>query len=337
MVSFADALCAAPIGAALLERLEWEQHPKKPWEQPELPNDTYIAQAANHVSAMSLGELLDAAFSAGSDVGPWVQLGDANAFDAYQHVEQRRPIADAIDEVFGDQLNAPIDLDAQEWWVGDAKGLTKHLHRIQAFGDFSMTYGSGEFPGNALRTVTTMPTDVHRDFVGEQEIPDPVGRWLLPVERDRIAALPVATIHRPSDWADLIAEHPLKATPHQAGWSLPNKHPEFRSDHPLFELENQHAVVWSHSRHLVPDWNSVATKYSGVHLSWAGWMTSEGYVHVDNTDTVTMLRYWFSDRTFWLHDVFGEPFRLPDPDINQTTTPNQAEDELAVLLHFLGR
>jgi hypothetical protein len=29
-----------------------------------------------------------------------------------------------------------------------------------------------------------------------------------------------------------------------------------------------------------------------------------------------MLRYWFSERTLWLADVFGDPRAAPDPQIN---------------------
>lgn len=60
-------------------------------------------------------------------------------------------------------------------------------------------------------------------------------------------------------------------------------------------------------RHLVPDWRSVADRYDGVHLSWAGFITSEGCITDLDDGDVTMLRYWFSERTHWLADVFGQP------------------------------
>ena len=64
---------------------------------------------------------------------------------------------------------------------------------------------------------------------------------------------------------------------------------------------------------LVPDWAAVAADYDGVHVSWAGFLTAEGYVSDLDGGDVTMLRYWFSERTLWLRDVFGEPIPLDTP------------------------
>ena len=64
---------------------------------------------------------------------------------------------------------------------------------------------------------------------------------------------------------------------------------------------------------LVPDWAAVAADYDGVHLSWGGFLTAEGYVSDLDGGDVTMLRYWFSERTLWLRDVFGEPVPLDAP------------------------
>ena len=66
-------------------------------------------------------------------------------------------------------------------------------------------------------------------------------------------------------------------------------------------------------------------------------MTSEGYAHQDEDKTVTMVRYWFSDHTFWLHDVFGEPHPLPEPDISQKRLVRDEQDEREMLNHILGR
>ena len=335
VISFADELIAAPIGAVLLGVLEMEQHPHIPWQQPVVPDDARIAQAAGHVSAMSFGDLLEAAFNASSQVGPWNPDGPDQAFEAYLHVEQRRSIAEAVDEVFGEQLRAPIDLDAQEWWVGNPSCIKKRI--TPAFCDFAKTYGSGEFPWEAVRTVTAPPRQVHQSFVWEQEIPDGVGRWSLPIDAAALEQLPVYTIHSPGDWAKLVKQHPLEATPGQGSWGLPNNQSALSPRHRLYSLANQHASVGSHSHHLVPDWTSVSTEYCGVHLSWGGWITSEGYARLDEDKTVTMVRYWFSDRTFWLSDVFGDPVRLPAPDIRQDDVWENAEDEREVLRRILGR
>lgn len=63
--------------------------------------------------------------------------------------------------------------------------------------------------------------------------------------------------------------------------------------------------------HVVPDWPAVAAHDDGVHLSW-GLHTAEGFG--DWSDgIVTMLRYWMSERTLWLAEVFGEPEPLGSP------------------------
>ena len=64
----------------------------------------------------------------------------------------------------------------------------------------------------------------------------------------------------------------------------------------------------------MPDWAAVAAEFDGVHLSWAGFLSAEGYVSDLDGDDVTMLRYWFSERTLWLRDVFGEPIPLEAPN-----------------------
>ena len=333
--SFADELIAAPIGAVLLDVLERHQHPPVPWQRPVMPDAKRIAEAADHVLEMSWGDLLANAFDAASSVGPWQPNGADEAFDAYLKVEERRPIAEAVAQAFGSQLQAPIDLEAQEWWVSGSRNW-RHFERT-SFVDFHKTYGSGEFPRNAVRTVTAPPPDVYGDFAVEQELSKDVGRWSLPVKGDSLEQLPVFTVQRPSDWAELVERHPLEATPHQSCWGLPDSQSALPPRHQLFSLDNQHASIRTHDRHLVPDWTSVATEHSAVHLSWGGWILSEGYAHLDANNTVTMVRYWLSDRTFWLRDVFGDPVRLPTPDFAHEERPNQAQDERELLLHRLGR
>ena len=334
-MSFADEIIAAPIGAVLLGILEVRQDPNIPWHRQTTPDKGRIAEAVDHVAAMSFPELLEAAFSAAWRVGPWMSDGASNAAWAYSHVEIRRPIAQVIEEAFAAQLWAPIDLDAQEWWCGDAALLLPRAKH--GFENLDWTYGSGEFPWNGLRTVTAPPTLVHESFVGDQEIPKPVGRWALPVDRSTLDAQPVFTVHRPADWAELITRHPKGAQPGRGWWGLPGNQDQLRRNDPIFDLQYQHAAVRSHSGHLVPNWSSVATEYSGVHLSWGGWITSEGFIHIDEHDFATGVRYWFSDRTFWLRDVFGEPLRLEPPEIEQDPAANQPADELALLNVRLGR
>jgi hypothetical protein len=74
--------------------------------------------------------------------------------------------------------------------------------------------------------------------------------------------------------------------------------------------------------HLVPDWRSVAEHYDGVHLTWAGLITSEGCITDLGDGDVAMLRYWFSERTHWLADVFAEPEPASPPFLPDDTVPD---------------
>ncbi|MFN3217984.1 MAG: hypothetical protein ACE367_15930 [Acidimicrobiales bacterium] len=137
-----------------------------------------------------------------------------------------------------------------------------------------------------------------------------------------------------------------------AGWWAP--HPE-GSLRPmpveLFEVPGQNAARMAIRRHLVPDWASVARDWDGVHLSWAGLVTTEGFVSDLPDGDVAMLRYWFTERTLWLTDVFGEPEPLGAAEIeaelsNGATRPGALdlrtdtaahERERRRLDRFLGR
>ena len=63
----------------------------------------------------------------------------------------------------------------------------------------------------------------------------------------------------------------------------------------------------------------MAADIDGVHLTWAGMLTCEGRV-IDvpelGPDAVSMVRYWRSERTLWLDDVFETPVPLPAPDLS---------------------
>ena len=69
------------------------------------------------------------------------------------------------------------------------------------------------------------------------------------------------------------------------------------------------------SRHVLPDWRGVVSEYDGVHLSWAGFITAEGFVGDLGDRAAMMLRFWASERTLWLRDVFGQPEPLDAPSL----------------------
>ena len=78
-------------------------------------------------------------------------------------------------------------------------------------------------------------------------------------------------------------------------------------------------------------------------------LTSEGHiVSIPELGprVVTMLRYWRSERTLWLHDVFGvpQPLSTPQVSVHSNTTaiattddPKRGATDPRVLTTLLGR
>ncbi|MCP4966145.1 MAG: hypothetical protein GY926_13040 [bacterium] len=60
----------------------------------------------------------------------------------------------------------------------------------------------------------------------------------------------------------------------------------------------------------------MAESFDAVHLSWAGLITTGGYVIATDDQEFTMLRYWGSERTHWLRDCFGDPEPLDAPALS---------------------
>jgi hypothetical protein len=340
----ADALLVAPVGVALLAVLEGEVRdglPAWPWQVPTDSDPNAVRAAADAVSTRSFGSLLAAAVDAATiRVGPWISGAADTLALAYRHAADRAPIARAIDERFGVDLHAPLAVDAQQWWHS---GRDTSFFTEPRFRAFDQVYGAGQFTWAGLWTVSDPPPEVHADLVSAWELdPDPVSRWHLPVR----PGARVLEIHRPQDWTMLVATHPATGRSHPE-WELPglNQHPgELRE---LTAIPGQHASRTSIHRHLVPDWALVAADYDGVHLSWAGFLTTEGFVSDLGDGDVAMLRYWFSERTHWLTDAFGEPVPLGAPSFDPTRTSlsvcdvrtddNRRRHDEAILTAQLGR
>ena len=192
---------------------------------------------------------------------------------------------------------------------GTAAGTPTSFFIEPRFRSFDQVYGAGQFTWAGLWTVSHPPSEVHTDLISAWELDaDPVSRWSLPVQ----PGARVLEIHGPQDWAMLVTTHPATGRTHPE-WELPgpNQHPGELTR--LMAVPGQRAARTSILRHLVPDWASVAADYDGIHLSWAGFLTSEGLVSDLGDGDVAMLRYWFSERTHWLADVFGEPVPLDAP------------------------
>jgi hypothetical protein len=185
---------------------------------------------------------------------------------------RRVPIAQAIDDRFGRELHRGFDVDAQEWWTSHEPG--DELRVLPGLRSLDRVYGAGQHTEDGLWTVSRPPPEVRVDLVGAWELETgPVSRWRLPVKPEAR----IAEIHRPQDWAVLVAGYPAPARPDE-GWELPGQNQRSSTLTGLLSLPTQRAARTSMRRHLVPDWARLAADYDGVHLSWAGFLTSEGYV-----------------------------------------------------------
>jgi hypothetical protein len=305
--SLVEALLAAPAGVALLAGID--EAGRREVDAARVLVEGATESTVDRVSRMSFGELVACALqSARSFAGPW--NGDAPRMltNAYRMAPGRRPMAEAIVARFGSQLSEPVRRESQEWW--DCDDSADEVDVEAAFRDLTSVYGNGEFPWEGLWTVTDPPDEAHTDIVGAWDFfPKPVSRWRVPVtEQAR-----VFEINAPEDWVRLVETYPKVAPGPHYGWELPG--PNQRVAHPeeLLELSGQHAARASRTVHLLPDWTAVAEDCDGIHLTWAGFLTTEGFVSDLGDGGVTMLRYWASERTLWLSDVFGEPIPLTAP------------------------
>ncbi len=308
---FVEALLAAPAGVALLARLEAEHRSDVAWfDSPADSDPAVVGQAARSVGTMSFGRMVKLAVEAAESLaGPWTGDAPGPLVGAYRHAAARRPIAEAVDARFAARLRAPVDLEAQQWWH------TNHPRQGPfdrgLFRDFGSVYGNGEFTEAGLWTATEPPADAHDALVSAWEMFEgPVSRWRLPLHLGARAW----EVHRPGDWVRLVEAYPKRAVKAHAGWELPGPNqPDGGLAAELLAVPGQHAMRAHVSRHVLPDWAAVSADYDGVHLSWAGFLTTEGYVCDLDAGGVTMPRYWGSERTHWLADVFGDPVPLGAP------------------------
>lgn len=313
MIGFEEACVAAPLGVALLAGLEARVRRDVSWSA--VPSDTtpaIVDRTVRAVRAMSFGELCALALDSGGRIaGPWMPDAAESLAACYRCADARRPVAAAIAEQFDAELHAPMDPSGQQWWASDGRPDRLHMP-TPLFRHYSDVYGNGEFTIAGLWTVNDPPPEAHDELIGWWEFhPAPTSRWRLPV----LDSARVFEIHRPADWVRLVAAHPWRATSPHAGWELPGQpwSSESRLASGLLELPMQRAAVAEMDGHVLPDWGSVAMSYDGVHLSWAGFITTEGHVSPMGDGVVTMLRYWASERTHWLRACFGRPEPLDAP------------------------
>lgn len=305
-------LLAAPVGVALLDGMEKAQREGFPPNALEDSKPEAVNRARDRVESMTVGELLRTALHAANHIaGPWNPSAASSLAFAYQLASERLSIAEGICERFGARLEEGIDLSAQECWLSYIPG--GDYWEEAAFRDFTDVYGNGEFTWDGFWTVTTPPPETNDELVEAWEMFDrPITRWLLPVDE----GVRLWPIDRPSDWVDLVESYPLVGSVCHHRWELPGPNQDQKDTESLSAVESQHALRRQISRYVLPDWTAVARDFDGVHLSWAGFLTTEGFVSDLPSGGVTMLRYWSSERSLWLRDVFGEPGPLDAPELS---------------------
>ncbi|MBW4078339.1 MAG: hypothetical protein HIU84_07490 [Acidobacteria bacterium] len=308
--SLAKELLRAPAGVALLARLELTQRDNvASFSCPSDCDASAVRRAAAFVKEMPYGEFLAMALWASESwAGPWSGEAPSSLPYLYADAERRREIAEAVAERFHADLLRGADVEAQEWWHEE---LPDSNYRVTpCFTNYSHVYGNGEFTSAGLWTVTDPPPEVHDTLIFAWDFDGrPTSRWRMPVR----SGARLWNINAPTDWVRLVETYPKVAVRAHAGWELPGPN-QYPSDTKMLRaLVTQHAVRTTITHHALPDWDRVAHDFDGVHLSWAGFLTSEGYISDLTDGGVTMLRYWGSERTLWLNDVFDEPTPLTAP------------------------
>lgn len=307
---FAHLLTRAPAGVALLGRVEVTRREDLRWfDWPPDSEAHAVHRAAESVATMNFGDLLELAVSAADRfAGPWSGEALAALPALYAATDRRREIAEAITDTFYDQLHLGADPRAQQWWYEEPRDPASTPR--PRFVDYDDVYGNGEFTRAGLWTVTDPPASVHDAITVAWDVgAGALSRWLMPVRDDAR----IWTIDAPEDWSRLVEAYPKLARRAHAGWELPGPNQHRSDTKALRQLPHQHALRDEVTSHVVPDWGALAADIDGVHLSWAGFLTSEGYVSDLGRGGVTMLRYWGSERTLWLNDVFDEPRPLTAP------------------------
>jgi hypothetical protein len=321
------ALAALADHAGLLPRFTLPEAASVPADA-----DERVARSIELIEQQTFGALMAGAVEAGTiRVGPWISEGPDTAAAAYLLADVLGPLAEAVVRRFFDDLVRPVALGAQEWWAC----ALEHRHApVRLFEDYDDVYDGGEFTWAGLWTVTDPPTEVHGALAMAWELDLlPVSRWRLPVR----AGVRTYEIVTPADWQQLVRAYPhagstVGSRREHTSWSIayPNTG-RIAGVRRLVGVDGQRATAVSPAGHRQPDWRAVAGDYDGVHLTWAGFLTTEGFVDVDDAGTVSLLRYWLSERTLWLHDVFGEPEPLPEPTFEDLGEPSYGVDVRADL------
>lgn len=304
-------IVASPLGATLLRILEgfhvdWSS---RGFDASSLGSAPSIGEAAEAVTGMTQDDVVSAMLSASSNANPWSGAPEEVTRDLAAS-PARRAIAEALVAEHGPFLTAALDREAQVLWRGP--GLA-----TPTVGDLTPVYECGEFPWGGLRTHTELPSRHDRDLWvahdGGQQMDFDV--WRLPVRHDAR----IAEIDSPRAWLELVRRHPVHVHPFRS--RRVGLRRELASGHNAWDIRLRSVeadgtatvqlIDGSHRSGvrglLMPDWTSVADEYDGVHLSWAGFLLAEGTVVDAGDGWLAVARFWGSELTVFLSDVFDNP------------------------------
>lgn len=378
---FVEALVEAPVGVVTLAAIEERFGDRRTFIRPEdlVSDPEAVERAVDWVRGASVGEVLAFAVRAGhGEAGPWVSGAAGEVAAGYRNAESRLPIAVAVAQRFDDVLHAPMDPAGQEWWVADRSPYRHH--------DGTLLWTVSSHPPEVHDDVVFVQ-DLHPDPISRwrleiegrprvKEIHRPAD-WIDLVER---WPDPDADMYKSYGTWEFKSPKPPRRFPRFRRLEHASRVP-FVAVEPLrlsnlFRLRNLFPSLWwrrrfgydpeeqarellavpgQHAAYPAPprlvgvDWAAAAEHYDAVHLSWAGFLTTEGYVSELADGSVTMLRGFFNEATLWLSDVFapvpavplGAPEGFTDRDndggIDVAADPARAARDQLNLEVMLGR
>ena len=184
--------------------------------------------------------------------------------------------------------------------------------------DLTSVYECGEFPWGGLRTHTALPHRhderfwyAHDGGGGAAEVTE----WRVRVR----SGARIAEIHSAEDWLGLVRRHATHVSPFRYVRQglrrvLVSGHNAWDIRPTSIEADGTATVRLIDDSErtgirglLMPDWTSVATEFDGVGLSWAGFLLAEGNVVDAGDGWLAVARFWSSEQTVCLNDVFDRP------------------------------
>ena len=320
-----EAMLVAPASAVTMGGLELAhrkglgRRKQMPWSKsPRSVDPNAVRRAAEGVGELGLSALLTAMVSAGNGLAGSDSGWPDDIFYALRDAPERRKMASAIAHHWSNALQTELSAGRQEWWF-EERELDVPVVSLQASRDVE------EYWITAYEDpiwTTTAPVDhMCEQLIWGWEL-DRVSRWSVkPATGAR-----VFEVNGPDDWERLVRTYPLerRRRPH-AGWEL-RQDPEENLAKLLASLPGQRAVATNVAWFVEPEWNRVAVDWDAVHLTWAGYLTTEGLVIELGDEKVAMLRGWNSERTLWLNAVLEDPVPLPAPSLVVTSPEDEGVD-----------